>query len=138
MGAWGPGSFQNDTALDFLDQVLRSESTDLVEDALMAAATAQPDPELDMQTAEKALAACEMVAAAYGRDSEDVPEAAREWIRDHEGEFHESMLKIARRAAGRVVSEIPAYQELWFDPAKAAAWADRVRDLATRLERAGS
>jgi hypothetical protein len=67
MGAWGPGSFQNDTALDFLEDALRSQSTHLVTDALRSADDAPAVQQLDIQIAERVLAAGELIAASCGR-----------------------------------------------------------------------
>jgi hypothetical protein len=133
MGAWGPGSFQNDTALDFLEDALRSQSTHLVTDALRSADDAPAVQQLDIQIAERVLAAGELIAASCGRGAGELPEGALEWVRNHHDQLDESILALAGRAVRRVVQEAPAYRELWFSSQKAEAWLSSVQDLAGRL-----
>jgi hypothetical protein len=133
VGAWGPGSFQNDTALDFLENVLRGGSIRLVVDTLAAAGNMPSNQELDIQVAEKVLAASELIAVGYGRDPRELPENAQAWVRDHHGQLSASMLALASRAVKRVVHELPSYRDLWFDPEKAEAWSSNVQSLAEWL-----
>jgi uncharacterized protein DUF4259 len=133
MGAWGPGSFQNDTALDFLEETLRSESTNLVTDALKSADDASAVRHLDIQVAERALAAGELIAASCGRGAGELPEGAVEWVQNHHDQLDEPILALAGRAVRRVVQEAPSLRELWFDSQKAEAWLNSAQDLAGRL-----
>ncbi len=65
MGAWGPGSFENDAAADWALECARSADLSLVEAALDNLLAAEAD-ELDASDAEEAVAAAEL-AAAGGR-----------------------------------------------------------------------
>src|SRR5690606_8457907 len=64
--AWGPGTFDNETALDWLGD-LELADADYVRDALAGVAEAHDADELDAHAYRAALAAAEIVAAARGR-----------------------------------------------------------------------
>ena len=63
-GAWGPGSFDNDDALDWVQRCLQSTGAAVVAPTLRTAAQAGP---LDAQDAAMAIVAAEIVAAARGK-----------------------------------------------------------------------
>jgi Domain of unknown function (DUF4259) len=67
MGAWGPGGFENDTALDFIATVKSV-------DDLAAVFAAEPGKKIEADTASTIIAAAECVAAMLGRPADDVPE----------------------------------------------------------------
>jgi Domain of unknown function (DUF4259) len=67
MGAWGPGGFENDTALDFVATIKSV-------DDLVAAFASEPGEKIDADTASMIIAAAECVAAMLGRPADDIPE----------------------------------------------------------------
>ena len=64
MGAWGHGSFQNDSAMDWLDELPGSDRA-MVREALERVVGASGYVEVDDGSA--ALAAAELIAAAHGK-----------------------------------------------------------------------
>lgn len=81
MGAWGPESFANDDALDWIAELEQAEDVRLLEDTLSVAA-AEPD-ELEVDGASKAVAAAEVVAALAGLPATHLPEEVIAWVRAH-------------------------------------------------------
>ncbi|PZQ48540.1 MAG: hypothetical protein DI556_13850 [Rhodovulum sulfidophilum] len=66
MGAWGTGMFENDTAQDWLGEYA-AEGASAVVGALMMAEEQAEEGYLEAPQASAALAACEAVAASFGR-----------------------------------------------------------------------
>ncbi|MCU0660825.1 MAG: DUF4259 domain-containing protein [Myxococcota bacterium] len=79
MGTWGSGVFDNDQAIDFVEDLLDSDEWDFVEEALAA----DPTQPLDACFAADAVTAAEIVAAALGKPCSDLPEGVEEWLADH-------------------------------------------------------
>jgi len=94
MGVWAAGSFESDSALDWLGQVYESHNFSLVRTALIGDfATAE------IHVARKAVAAADLVACSRGFPP---PEPKRrglvDWTREHSAEFTPDLLEFARRA----------------------------------------
>ena len=88
MGVWAVGSFESDTALNWLEKIYTSGDFSLVHAALSG----------DLETAEihvsrEAIAAADLVACSLGKPP---PEPRRkglvEWTRAHSAEFSPSLV----------------------------------------------
>ncbi|HET6764055.1 MAG TPA: DUF4259 domain-containing protein [Longimicrobiaceae bacterium] len=130
MGAWGAGAFDNDDALDWLDDLLDGDGAELLRDALSAAAEA--DGYLEAPDAASALAAAEVVAALAGRPSSALPDEAAGWVRAQSGGAKPWMLDFARRALERVARD-SELRELWLESGDAGEWEATLVDLRERL-----
>ena len=104
MGAWGPGGFENDTALDFTATVKGV-------DDLAAAFTAKPGGKIDADTASMIIAAAECVAAMLGRPADDLPKDLAARLRGF-GKPEAALLEKARNQVSMAIagSEL---SELW-------------------------
>lgn len=67
MGAWGPGAFENDTALDFASEI------ETAQDLADALTIRTPDQPIDAHTACRIVVVAECVAAMRGHPCDDVP-----------------------------------------------------------------
>ena len=131
MGAWGPGPFSNDDALDWIAEFEES-GVPLIDRTFATAANEY----LEAPDGSKIIAAAEVVAAALGYPSSEFPEvlrapamSARETIMQS-GDIRESAL----RAVDRVVAKQSELDELWREPgADYETWLRSVRDLQKRL-----
>jgi hypothetical protein len=72
MGTWGPGAFENDSALDFVPEI---ETAQDLADALTIRA---PDQPIDVDTACRIVVVAECVAAMRGHPCDDMPDALAE------------------------------------------------------------
>ena len=68
MGAWGPGSFENDTAMDFAGAISSAE------DLLKPLRIESPEMEIDADLACEIIVVAESVAAMRGHASRDIPD----------------------------------------------------------------
>lgn len=138
MGAWGSGSFENDTALDWAAGVRSADDVRLPLDRLRE----QHDPNkndysdfpLDSDFACELLAAAECVAFMMGRRSDDFPDELAERLADA-GEPDNLVYHRARNAVLHVMrsSELA---ELWEEAARkggANEWLAALTGLLDRL-----
>ena len=136
MGAWGAGSFQNDTALDWYED-FRSGGAATIVDAFLSTETAD---DLDSDDGTMALAAAEIVAAALGRPPPDKPADLDELLSRYQ-DFITDLPDIKARAisaARKVLAPSSELNELWQEAGGEAAeeWTGLVNDLISRLETA--
>ncbi len=135
MGAWGAGSFQNDTALDWYEE-FRSAGAAALEKAFLAAETADY---VDADEGATALAAAEIVAAAFGKPLPDGPADFNGLLARYQ-DFITDLPDIRARAisvARKILAPSSELNELWQEAGDAAGeWTGAVNDLISRLETA--
>src|SRR5215204_2194816 len=104
MGAWGPGNFENDAALDWLGQ-----------DELGVAHVARAlRPEGDADECEHALAAAELVAAWNGHALAELPKAAEAFLERRRGPPKAELIAKARECVAAIAADSELL-ELWKD-----------------------
>ncbi len=132
MGAWGIGSFENDTAVDWLYDFTANDFR-LIDRTLAGVAAMQEMDYLDAEEAGEVLAAAECVAAAAGFPAADLPAEVRDWVMDNSPILVKPLyVQIALTAVARVRSQ-SELKELWAESEEFEAWDTAVADLQTRL-----
>ena len=97
-GAWGPRSFDNDDALDFVQLCIASKSAAPIAAALQAAI--KPGA-LEAPEGAAAVVAAELVAAAKGKPSE-LPRDLGDWFKQQPKHEIAKFSALARKALARV------------------------------------
>jgi hypothetical protein len=135
MGAWGPGSFDNDSALDWLHALADSEDDGALIDALAEVLDAEDGAYLDADVGMPAVAAAEVIASLGGRRAQKLPaqlgawigaqspEVARELVEKHAADALEALARVTDGPSSELA-------ELWDG---AAEWRAAIDDLAARL-----
>jgi hypothetical protein len=133
VAAWGTGAFDNDDAGDWVYELEGADDLGLCRDALEDAA--DTNGYLEVREARVAVAAAEVIAAAAGRPSTDLPEAVEAWLDSIRPIPSEDDLALARRAVGRVGSPRSELVEHWARaaPDERSQWEAAVGDLSGRL-----
>ena len=133
MGAWGHRNFENDSAMDFVGDFVESPTEVALSDALAIVIKAGADEEyIEMDEASAALAAAEMVAAANGRGSFDLPQDLSAAMEKLGFKPNEKLVKKARKAVSVVLKE-SELQELWAENGEPNEWQQVQKDLLIRL-----
>lgn len=129
-GAWGDGSFENDEALDWVADCVRSNSVTPVRDTLNGALRGKY---LEAPEGSAVVADAEVVAAALGNPSPKLPAELRSWIQHQPAEQLAGLAPLARSAIARLrdpkVSEL---RQLWSE-GKPNTWLDVITELESRL-----
>ncbi|MCH7669566.1 MAG: DUF4259 domain-containing protein [Acidobacteria bacterium] len=129
MGTWGTGPFENDDAVDWVSELYDGGGIDTCREALRAATV---EGYLEMYVGAAAIAAAEIIAAAVGRASSDLPGEFFEWLIDNDDVPTSADITLARNAVERISGEDSEVADLWQD-ARDASWASRVEELLVRL-----
>jgi hypothetical protein len=131
-GAWGYKSFENDDALDWVDNFLESGGQSAVEKTI--ARVAKGSGYLQAPDGCYGIAACETLAAAQGRPSPDIPKDVAVLAKKLPSKVSDSVRKNARDALDRILAKDSELSQLWKD-AKGdfEKWKKTVEDLKTRV-----
>lgn len=134
MDAWEPGSFGNDTASDWLGELLETPDLSMIGDAFDAVLSAG-DETLESQSGEEGIAAADVVAWIYGRGgaSDDTSDRIEDWINEHELEVSEALVKKARRVVDRVFNPPSELREAWEESDDFEEWRKALAALKERL-----
>ena len=135
MGTWDVGNFGNDYALDWVCELEEAESVEQsIEPALQKILQSDSSEFLDAPDCCEALAAAEVVAMGLGRESADLPEETREWLKT---KSMDGVIKLADQAYW-TVDRIKTYSELksLFEESQYYVdWQKVIADLENRLGR---
>ncbi|MGD8627285.1 MAG: DUF4259 domain-containing protein [Anaerolineae bacterium] len=134
MGAWGAGSFENDTALDWVWALEESSDLRLVEEAIWDVLHCGDD--LDADVGSVGLAAAEVTAALRGKPVAGLPEEVAEWVGNYRNDPGDTLVADCLAAVDRIRNDDASeLKELWEeDDELAPAWHSVLDDLATRLQ----
>ncbi|HZE98766.1 MAG TPA: DUF4259 domain-containing protein [Planctomycetota bacterium] len=129
MGAWGPGNFQNDDALDWVGDLTDAKDGWAVIRATLADV-------IDAEYAEapeccNALAAAECIALCRKKPPASASPDAVSWSAAHGGELKDMDRSLALQAVQRIRKD-SELKELWEESGD-ADWDDIVADLERRL-----
>jgi len=131
MGAWGHGSFENDSALDWMDNAFRPGGAAAVEAALRYVAESAEDAYIDVDEASAVVAAAEFVAAARDGDLSRLGTAQNDFAAHRQSLTSPHLLPLARKALARVLRK-SELQELWSE-GQDKSWLDEMNNLLARL-----
>jgi hypothetical protein len=130
MGTWGAAAFDNDAALDWLAELEASTTDAVLSEAFHDVINEAEYIEVD--SAQCAIAAAEVVAAFKGAASEHLPESAANWVLGQiETIAFEPLLHLALEALERLQADSEA-AELWAEEGS-GEWEREVQGLMERL-----
>jgi hypothetical protein len=131
MGTWGHGSFANDSAMDWLDE-LADKGPAFLGETFDVVNAAEDGAYLEFDESTAGLAAAEVVAAALGHGDDRLDEDALAWLEEHREAARAVGVERARRAVERIYVQ-SELRELWDESAEDTEWHADVRELLKRL-----
>lgn len=135
MGAWGPGPFQNDQALEWLAEIEEQDDPTLIDDAIDTVIDAGDDDHLDADECQAAIAAAELVAAMGGKPSPRLPDEVGAWAGEQE-EPEAELVEQALAAIERIRTSSELREAFSDDGAPNPHWLKSLDDLVARLSAA--
>lgn len=134
MGAWGSGTFENDTACDFAAEVADNRDLAKIVSALDRA-LASGRSCLEAPDAEEALAAADIVARLRGNFGPQTAytEEIDTWVKNYKLSVSDDLANKAREAVNRVITPPSELLELWAESDEAASWKSAVDSVLSRL-----
>lgn len=131
MGAWGAGAFENDDALDWLDELEGADDFAPIFGAIDTVLGLKGDSP-EAPEAAMAIAAAEVVAALDGRPHPELPEDVADWVAGKPKPI--PRLVERARLAAIAVRDNSELRDLWAEPdADFDEWKGEVDGLVLRL-----
>ena len=117
MGAWGPGSFENDDAMDLVAELLEGDAHQRLGSFF---ALADLEGYLEVPEAMKIVAAAELIAAACSFDHSRIPSEISSAIRDNSEQL-KGLAPVGLAALIRVLEE-SELKSLWMEGDPEGLW----------------
>jgi len=133
MGAWGIGEFENDNALDFVNDVTDGAGLKRIETAIDSVVNARSEY-LEAPEAEEGLAAAAILVRLKNPtvNQQSTPLELSAWLSKAEKPTAELTEK-ARQAVSRVLTAPSELLELWSESDEFEAWKASVEAIAAQL-----
>lgn len=128
MGAWGPGFFENDDAMEWVSE-LEDTGVDAIQNALLVA----DEDEVEAPEACQALAAAVIVLAMAGSTFKELPEEVEAWLEEH-GERPEAALLERTLTAVQAVHTASELRDIWEESEDFDEWNRLMKGLIKKLE----
>jgi len=129
VGAWGVGIFENDDASDW---VAGLEGQNTIQPVVSSLRGAGAEGYLEASGSCVALVAAEVVAALNGNPAASLPKEVTNWVRSHQLQINEDLVRLALQAIHRVETQSELL-ELWQESEELDGWVATIRDLERRL-----
>lgn len=137
MGAWGSGVFENDAALDWIDDLETFNDLSLITSTLKAALTndlvVYYDTYVNSEIMEIAPASAETVAALRGHPSADLPQQLQQWLASHSLLIDEDTRELAIKVVERTL-KTTELREIWATESDYDLWKQGIENLLARLQ----
>lgn len=132
MGSWATHSFGNDEALDWLNDLFDEQDSYFIHNTLEIIVDFPLQEKVESWDCCCALAAAEIVAAACGQPSPDLPSSVKEWLEVHQFKADEEAVTLARKSVVRIQSDSWLKDE-WLESSSSQDWLHCLDDLSRRL-----
>lgn len=134
MDAWDAGAFGNDSATDWLAELVDTSDLGMIHEAFDEVLAAG-DETVEIQIGEEAIGAAEVVAWLAGQPgkSGDHADLIEGWLDDNELEFTESLARKARKTIDRVFNRPSELREAWEESDDYDDWKTELASLKERL-----
>lgn len=130
-GSWGSGSFENDDAMDWINECLAGSGAKPLTTVFSRVKNAKF---VEAPDGAAAVAAAEVVAAALGKQVQGFPEELRRWLAKQPKSELIAQAGAAKLALKKVQDpKSSELQQLWAE-GKSTQWVVNVKDLESRLE----
>jgi hypothetical protein len=130
MGAWGPGPFENDAALDWVILLKKSEDGAF---PLGVLRRLDAGDRIGVREQEEGIAAAEAVAASRGWPAESLPAGLENWLARTGGAADTAAAQLALQVIGKIEGDNSELGSLW-DEVDGTPWRESLADLRERLE----
>lgn len=133
MGAWGIGIFDNDSALDWIDEIVSSEGAFHVFVDLMNEAVSTDY--LDIDDASGILVFCAIIDyVSNGTPLVNPPDDIIEWVKiNKQVKIQQPFKNLAIQGLEIVMSEKSELKELWAESEDYDTWKSQIQQMILRL-----
>ena len=130
-GAWGVGSFENDSALDWVYEIEESEGSGVLLQTLRDVFLSDY---IEADVCSSAIAASEVVAAIKSGKYNSLPESLASWSKANQGIYEPEMSKFAQKALELCLDKTKSELAQLWEESDLSEWKASVKELELKLE----
>ena len=134
MSAWGISNFENDTALDWVNEVVHRKEIESFKESVELFLKSFSIENTSLMDCSKFLAIAETMAALLGSPGQDFPEELQYWIETKYIKIEASTLESAKRGVQMIMNDSEA-KEMYLDSGYFKSWEKAQKDLIKRLSK---
>ena len=134
MSAWGISNFENDTALDWVNEVIDSKEVENFKESVELFLKSFSVENTSLMDCSKFLAIAETMAALLGSPGQDFPEELQDWIETKYIKIEASTVESAKRGVQMIMNDSEA-KEMYLDSGYFKSWQKAQKDLIKRLSK---
>ena len=132
MSAWGISNFENDTALDWVNEIIQEREVTSLEESITSFVNDFSVEDTSLMDCSKFLTIAETLAALIGSPDEDFPEELKDWVESKYIKIEESTIDNAKRGVKLIMTDSEA-KEMYLDSGYFKSWEKAQKDLIKRL-----
>lgn len=130
-GAWGTGSFENDTALDWVYEIEESKGSAVL---LKTLRTVFLSEYIEVDVCSSAIAAAEVVASIKNKKYDSLPKSLASWSRTNESMYEPEMSKFAIKALEMCRNKNKSELAQLWEESGSPEWQSSVKGLELKLK----
>lgn len=131
MASWGTKTFEDDTATDWLAELIEAEET---REFLLANISIKDGAEPGYDTGVICVAACEIIVALIDEPRRGLPEELKDWLGENECDDITDLPEKAQESLNIVLRDNSELMEIWKDQEDYDEWREGVDELAEIME----
>ncbi len=134
MSAWGISNFENDTALDWVNEIIQEKEITSLEESIKSFLQDFSVECTSLMDCSKFLTIAETVAALLGKPDSDFPEELKEWIDSQSFTIDEVTIDAAKKGVKLIMTDSEA-KEMYLDSGYFKSWEKAQKNLIKRLSK---
>jgi len=132
MSAWGISNFENDTALNWIENLIEKSDIDSINSTINVFVSDFDPEETSLIECSKFLAVVELLAGLLGNPSEDFPDELTDWIEGKYIKVNDDVVNKAKEGVALVLKDSEA-KEMYWDSGYQKSWVEAQNSLIKRL-----
>ncbi len=132
MSAWGISNFDNDTALEWVNELIHKKQVENFKESIESFLKSFSVEETSLIDCSRFLTISETIAALLGSPGQDFPEELKDWIESKYIKIEASTVQNAKRGVKLVMTDSEA-KEMYLDSGYFKSWEKTQKDLIKRL-----
>lgn len=134
MSAWGISNFENDTALDWVNEIIQENEITSLEESIKSFLQDFSVESKSLIDCSKFLTIAETVAALMGKPDTDFPEELKEWVDSKSFNIDQVTIDATKKGVKLIMTDSEA-KEMYLDSGYFKSWEKAQSNLIKRLSK---
>ena len=132
MSAWGISNFENDTALNWIENLIEHSDVEAIDSTVNNFLSNFDPEETTLIECSTFLTVAELIAGLLDHPSEDFPDELKDWIDNNYIETKKDVVDKAKKGVALILKDSEA-KEMYWDSGYQKSWVESQKNLIKRL-----